>query len=88
MQRGYRHVFSALEFRPDLTPKRMLELGMFCGKYLTDCRDEFPGSRDDREAAAPCSTPAKKRTQRCRDATCSIVLCWYRRGQASRLRKM
>jgi hypothetical protein len=29
-------------FRPELTPQRMLELGIFGGKYLTDCRDEFP----------------------------------------------
>ena len=51
MQRGY--VYYRTEpagrnfdegFEPDLTPKAMLQLGVFGGKYMTDCRDEFPPS--------------------------------------------
>lgn len=49
MQRGYRYSLTAPTgrdfddgFNPDLTPKQMLELGVFGGKYMTDCRAEFP----------------------------------------------
>lgn len=49
MQSGYTYTLTEPmgsnfdpEFRPDLTPKQMLELGVFGGKYMTDCRNEFP----------------------------------------------
>ena len=51
MQRGYRYECVAPigrsfdpEFQPELTPREMLRLGVFGGKYMTDCRREFPAS--------------------------------------------
>lgn len=49
MQQGYEYELTAPageefhpDFEPHLTPKEMLELGVFGGKYCTDCKDEFP----------------------------------------------
>ena len=51
MQKNYRYTCTEPigknfdpHFKPDLTPKEMLELGVFGGKYMTDCQDEFPKS--------------------------------------------
>ncbi len=49
MQQGYVYLLTQpvgrnfhSGFTPELTPKQMLNLGVFGGKYLTDCTDEFP----------------------------------------------
>ena len=49
MQRDYRYELVAPmgedfdpQFTPELTPKEMLALGVFGGKYMTDCRAEYP----------------------------------------------
>jgi hypothetical protein len=51
MQSGYRYLLVVragldfdVGFEPELTPPEMLALGVFGGKYMTDCRGEFPQS--------------------------------------------
>ena len=60
MQRGYRYVLVAPmgrdfapEFTPDLSPKQMLALGVFGGKYMTDCTAEFPADWFARAKLSP-----------------------------------
>ncbi|TNE31511.1 MAG: hypothetical protein EP350_07335 [Alphaproteobacteria bacterium] len=60
MQRGYRYELVAgpgenfaKGFAPELTPAEILELGVFGGKYMTDCRDEFPAEWFDRAKLSP-----------------------------------
>ena len=49
MQRNYRYLRTEPagrnfhpDFTPELTPKQMLKLGVFGGRYMTDCGQEFP----------------------------------------------
>jgi hypothetical protein len=60
MQRGYRYQLTEPEgrnfdpgFKPELTPPELLALGVFGGKYMTDCRDEFPASWFERARLCP-----------------------------------
>ena len=66
MQQGYRYVLVAPvgrhfdpDFHPELTPPEMLRLGVFGGKYLTDCRDEFPASWFARAKLSPERSDAR-----------------------------
>jgi hypothetical protein len=77
MQRGYRYVLTEpvgrnfdAEFRPELTLKQMLALGVFCGKYMTDSLRNFPpaGLRTlgcHPAATVPSTTSALMQANRC-----------------------
>lgn len=60
MQKNYKYFLSEPvsksfdpEFKPELTPKQMLKLGVFGGKYMTDCKGEFPKDWYERVKLSP-----------------------------------
>jgi hypothetical protein len=66
MQKGYLYYLSEPtgrnfhpDFKPQLTPKQMLALGVFGGKYMTDCRGEFPKSWYFRAKLSPLKKDPK-----------------------------
>ncbi len=63
MQQGYRYLLTKPagrcfhpDFAPELTPRQMLELGVFGGKYMTDCREEFPAAWFAKAKLSPART--------------------------------
>jgi hypothetical protein len=64
MQHGYTYSLTKATgrdfdpcFKPELTPKEMLELGVFGGKYMTDCTKEFPTSWFKKAKLSPEKNP-------------------------------
>jgi len=65
-------------FTPELTPKQMLELGVFGGRYMTDCDGEFPASWFRRAKLCPERHDAKLN---CFGVNASLPLAeWWRKG--------
>lgn len=66
MQKGYRYTLTEPTgrhfdpaFAPELTPKEMLRLGVFGGKYMTDCKKEFPKDWFTHAKLAPAKADPK-----------------------------
>lgn len=60
MQHGYEYLRTEEpgknfhpDFRPELSPAELLAMGVFGGRYMTDCRDEFPGEWFERAKLSP-----------------------------------
>ena len=84
VQRGYAYWRTepvgrnfAPAFTPDLTPKEMLRLGVFGGKYMTDCQEEFPRSWFARAKLCPGRHDARLN---CFGVNASQWLSVWRRG--------
>src|SRR5215218_2072875 len=81
MQQGYRYMLTAPAgqdfdpaFRPELTPQEMLRLGVFGGKYMTDCRSEFGKLVPRREASGRSAEPGVELLRRrCEPAAVGVA---------------
>ena len=65
MQDGYEYHINALvgksfsaDFQPFYTPQQMLEMGVFEGKYCSDCREELPGIWFDKAKQSETPDPS------------------------------
>lgn len=65
MQSGYRYTCSQPagenfhpDFTPALSPQEMLEMGVFEGRYLNDCTDEFPAEWYKAAKTSPTPDPS------------------------------
>jgi hypothetical protein len=65
MQSGYSYKLTApvgkgfaKDFKPHLTPKKMLEMGIFEGKYCNDCKGEFPADWFKKARTGDAADPA------------------------------
>ncbi len=65
MQTGYQYELTARAgkdfdkgFKPHFTPQKMLELGIFEGKYCNDCQDELPKEWFAKARIADVADPA------------------------------
>ena len=69
------------EFTPDLTPREMLELGVFGGRYIRDCRSEFPKSWFKKAKEHPVGKPghSKELNYFKEDASQSLKV-WKQKG--------
>ncbi len=68
MQKGYTYELTepvgrsfAHDFKPDLTPKQMLALGVFGGVYMRDATKEYPKDWFNRAKFAPTGTDTTRR---------------------------
>jgi len=85
MQRGYTYGLSEPAgrnfhpgFLPEVTPQEMLKMGVFGGKYMTDCAAEFPAAWF---ASAKLSPGARDPALNCFGVNASQSLAeWRRKG--------
>lgn len=64
MQRNYKYKLTEMigrnfdkDFKPELTPGQMLRLGVFGGRYMRDCKNEFPNNWFAKAKLHPQETP-------------------------------
>ena len=88
VQRGYKYQLVAPmgkkfdpEFKPELTPKQMLELGVFGGRYMRDCTKEFPKDWFTHAKLHPKNTPGHTKSLNFFKADASQpLIIWEKKG--------